>query len=100
VRHRRIEPDPIKDAANLRKHRLSLYDVAFFDWDQAVSAQTRPDRYGRKRVKAVSLYQGKVHVVIFSELGLEAYQPISFRRAKKQEREAYENYWKTQRNRS
>ena len=93
---KRIEPDPRKDAINRRKHGLSLYDAAEFDWDAAVEARTRPDQYGRERIKVVSLYQGRVHVLIYSNLGGEAIAPISFRRAKKKERQAYEDYRKAQ----
>ena len=93
---KRIEPDPRKDVINRRKHGLSLYDVADFDWDAAVEAKTRADRYGRQRIKVVSLYQGRVHVLIYSHLGSEAIAPISFRRAKRKERQAYEDYRKAQ----
>jgi uncharacterized protein len=89
LRSRRFEPDPRKDAANRRKHGISLSAAADFDWDTLAEYGRRRDQYGRDRITAVGILHGRLWTLVFSYMGSEGVQPISLRHPSKHERKWY-----------
>jgi uncharacterized DUF497 family protein len=84
-----IEWDPDKDAANLKKHGLSLEQ--FVDLDMAkvvISTDSRRD-YGETRYLAAAPLKGRLHIACFCMRG-EVYRVISLRKANPDERREYE----------
>jgi uncharacterized DUF497 family protein len=82
--------DERKRAANLDKHGMDFANVGAFDWDRAVILAGKVDRFGKRRLKAVGHYEGRIAVVIFAMLGSEAVSIISFRPAKAKEKKVLE----------
>jgi uncharacterized DUF497 family protein len=52
-----IEFDPDKDAANRRKHGLSLADAERIDFDTAIYRPDHRYHYGEERVQALGLIE-------------------------------------------
>ena len=82
------EWDEAKRLANLKKHGVDFAEVDAFDW---IAAQYRTDDggYAEERFKALGLFRGRVHVVIFTFRGPKT-RIISFRKAEKREIRRYE----------
>ena len=62
-----IEFDPLKDAANIAKHGVSLRDAERFDWDTALEREDDRFDYGEVRFVAIGLIDGRLHVMVFTE---------------------------------
>jgi uncharacterized DUF497 family protein len=65
---------------------MDFADVGAFDWDGAVILAGKADRFGKRRLKAVGHFEGRIAVVIFAMLGSEAVSIISFRPPKPKKR--------------
>lgn len=80
--------DDRKRAANPEKYGLDFADVASFAWETArVLVDERRD-YGEVRYRAVGLYKGRPHFVVFTLRG-ERIRLISFRKANAREVRLY-----------
>lgn len=81
--------DPLKEAANLAKHGISLAEAARLDWDMAlVSLDDRQD-YGELRQVALAPMDGRLWVVVFTDRP-EGRRVISLRKANLREYRRYE----------
>jgi uncharacterized DUF497 family protein len=80
------EFDPVKEAINLAKHRISLARWV----DLVIFAIVRDDRfdYGEPRYRAYGLLDGLPHCLVFT-IRDGAYRPISLRRAHAKELKRY-----------
>jgi len=88
-----IEFDPIKDAANLRKHGVSLALAVDFEWETArIEEDTRFD-YEEQRFKATGYIGMRLYVLIYCLLDCEdVTRVISLRPAEPKE---YRHYAET-----
>jgi uncharacterized DUF497 family protein len=87
-----IEFDPDKDAANLKKHGISLGRAAELDWDHAAYVADNRFSYDEIRVNATVPLGNRLYRVTFTERG-EKMRVISLRYAKKREVAHYvQNY--------
>jgi uncharacterized DUF497 family protein len=85
-----IEFDPLKDAANIAKHGVSLRDAERFDWDTALEREDDRFDYGEVRFVAIGLIDGRLHVMVFTEGSQDhAVRVISLRPAEKHEKRFY-----------
>lgn len=80
--------DPVKDAANIAKHGLSLADFRGFDTDPVVRADSRYD-YGELRYRAYGRIGHRGFCVVFTVRD-ETMRVIGFRRAHDKEMRRYE----------
>jgi uncharacterized DUF497 family protein len=81
-----IDFDPEKDAANIKKHGISLARAADFE-DRRTVIDDRRD-YGEPRYRSFGLLDGKPHCFVFT-LRDGAIRPISLRRAHSREYRRY-----------
>ena len=72
----KIEFDPDKDAANRRKHGLSLADAEGMDFDTAIYVLDDRYDYGEDRTQAFGLIGSRLHMLVFTMRG-EALRAIS-----------------------
>jgi len=85
-----IEFDPLKDAANIAKHGVSLRDAERFDWDTALEREDDRFDYGEVRFIAIGLIDGRLHVMVFTEGSQDdVVRVISLRPAEKHEKRFY-----------
>ena len=89
----RIEFDPIKDAANQRKHGRSLSMVVHLDWERAWMWPDLRQDYGETRFIALVPAGPRLYciVLVFRE---DAHRIISARRANRREYRRHEQYEK------
>ena len=80
--------DPVKDAAKIAKHGLSLADFAGFDGEANVVADTRYD-YGESRYQVRGRIAGLGYCVVIA-FDNDVLRLISFRRAHDKEMRRYE----------
>ena len=86
----KIEFDPAKDAANLRKHGVSLQAAAVFEWDTALEREDNRFDYGEVRFVAIGLIDNRLFVLVFADGSDEdAIRIISLRPAEKHEARFY-----------
>jgi uncharacterized DUF497 family protein len=85
-----IEFDATKDAANQRKHGVSLAVAADLDWDSALVWQDSRKAYGEERQSALALLQcqGRLYFVAFVDRG-DMRRVISLRKANAREVKDY-----------
>lgn len=76
--------DAEKDAANLRKHGISLADADRLDLSQAFVVADQRYEYGEARFQAYGRIDGRLHILAFTLRG-EDVRAISFRKANKRE---------------
>lgn len=87
----RIQFDPAKAAANLRKHGVSFADAEGVLEDPLALTVPDPDAQGENRYIAIGLGSaGELLVVVYSERDGE-YRIISARRPTRKERNSYED---------
>ena len=87
----RIQYDPAKAAANLRKHGVAFADAEGALEDPLALTVPDPDAEGEKRYIAIGLGSaGELLVVVYTEREGE-YRIISARRPTRKERESYED---------
>lgn len=80
--------DPVKDAANLAKHRLSLDRASEIDLAKAfIRSDDRRD-YGEPRWRAYGMLDGRMHMLVFT-VRAGAMRAISLRRANAKETRRY-----------
>lgn len=85
-----ISFDPIKAAANLRKHGVSFADAGGVLHDPMALTVEDFDAVGERRYVTIGLGNaGEVLVIVYADRGGE-YRLISARRATRRERQAYE----------
>lgn len=85
-----ISFDPIKAAANLRKHGVSFADAEGVLHDPMALTVEDFDAVGERRYVTIGLgTSGEVLVIVYADRGGE-YRLISARRATRRERQAYE----------
>jgi len=84
-----IEFDPDKDAANRRKHGLSLADAGRMDLGTAAIDPDRRYAYGEDRFQALGLIDGRLHLLVFTMRG-EVLRAISLRKANPREVKRYD----------
>jgi uncharacterized DUF497 family protein len=86
----RLQYDPAKAAANVRKHGVWFADAEGVFNDPVALTLEDPDASGERRYIAIGLGNlGELLVVVYSERADE-YRLISARRATRKERKAYE----------
>jgi len=85
-----IDFDPGKDAANRRKHGVSLALADVFEWDSAKIEEDQRFDYGERRFKATGYIGSRLHVMIFCPRG-PLTRIISLRKANKREYNDYAN---------
>lgn len=85
---RKLDWNPVKNAINLRKHKIDFEAAKRFEWDLAhIETDSRED-YGELRERATSFIGDVLYVVIFTERD-DVTWVISLRRAEKDERRDY-----------
>jgi uncharacterized DUF497 family protein len=78
--------DEPKRLANIEKHGLDFADIGDLDWARAVIEESKPDAFGKRRMKAIGYFRDGTAAAIFATLGTEAISIISFRPASERER--------------
>lgn len=76
--------DPDKDAANIRKHGVSLALAAELDLDAAVIIADRRENYGEDRFNAFGEIGGQLYALTFTLRGDDV-RAISLRRCRAKE---------------
>ena len=86
----RFKHDPVKAAANLRRHRVAFADAEGVLEDPLAVTVEDPDAEGEQRFVTVGLGNaGELLVVVWTERDGE-YRAISARRPTRKERKEYE----------
>jgi uncharacterized DUF497 family protein len=80
--------DPDKDAANVRKHGLSLSRAREMDWAGAVISLDERFAYGERRFRAYAMLDGRLHMAAITFRG-GAIRVISLRKANRSEIRRY-----------
>lgn len=87
----RLEYDPAKNAANLRKHGVDLEDATLVLFDPRAAVYEDAHAAGEQRFVAVGLDAlGRVLTVVYTYRPPDGIRLISARPATKKERQAYE----------
>lgn len=88
----KFEWDRQKNQANIAKHDLDFADAPrIFEHPLRVSLDER-ENYGEDRWIGIGMLDGRVVVVVFTELGQNTIRIISLRKALPYERKRYEQY--------
>jgi hypothetical protein len=80
--------DPAKDAANLRKHGVSLEAVTGFEWDSALTWPDERKDYGEARMSGIGYIGLRLFCVAFVDRA-DARRIISLRKANSREVHRY-----------
>jgi uncharacterized DUF497 family protein len=84
-----IEFDPAKEAANLKKHGISLEEGATVLLDPLALIREDPDAEGERRYLGLGMSeQGRLLVVVWTMRG-DTVRPISVRKATRKEAKDY-----------
>ena len=87
-----LEWDSQKNKANIAKHNLDFADASkVFRLPLRVSLDKRQN-YGEERWIGLGLLDGRVVVIVFTEIDKETVRIISLRKALPTERKRYEQY--------
>ena len=84
----KIEFDERKDAQNQQKHGLSLALAARMDLETALRRRDARYDYGEKRLQALGLINGRLHMLIYTVRGASL-RAISLRKANTREEQQY-----------
>jgi uncharacterized DUF497 family protein len=84
-----ISYDPKKNARNIAKRGLSFDRARDFDFDGATILEDDRIDYGETRWRGYGLLDGRLHALVFVEIGENAIRVISLRRANKHEVKLY-----------
>lgn len=76
--------DPTKDAANIKKHGLSLTEAGSLEWDTALTWLDERKDYGEHRFSALVLMQDRLYFVAFVDRR-DGRRIISLRKANQKE---------------
>ena len=87
----KITFDPKKDAANKRKHGVSLARAVDFDFDAAYIKVDDRSEYGEVRYRAISFLDARLFTLIFTETDV-GIRVISLRKAERSEETDYANF--------
>ncbi|MBE9003672.1 BrnT family toxin [Fortiea sp. LEGE XX443] len=88
----KFEWDQQKNQANIAKHNLDFADASrVFTLPLRISLDERQD-YGEDRWIGIGILDGRVVVVVFTELDEQTIRIISLRKALPYERKRYEQY--------
>jgi uncharacterized protein len=88
----KFEWDKQKNQANIAKHNLDFADAPkVFSLPLRISLDERQD-YGEDRWIGIGMLDGRVVVVVFTELDGQTIRIISLRKALSYERKRYEQY--------
>lgn len=86
-----IEFDPVKDAANVTKHGVSLQATERFDWDTALVIEDDRFDYGDRRFYALGYIGDRLHTLVYADGSHDdAIRAISLRRSTRSEVKRYE----------
>lgn len=83
------EFDPIKDAANVEKHGVSLALASLIDWSETLCMVDDRFDYGEVREIGFTVIEQRLYVVVFVRRA-EVMRIISLRKANKREIKIYE----------
>lgn len=86
----KIEFDPDKNKANIRKHGLSLEMALDIDITTAYTTEDSRVEYGERRFQMFGTIHGRVHIMIFTIRG-HVSRIISLRKANDREVRRYQN---------
>ncbi len=84
----KITCDPIKDAANIYKHGISLWSATKLDWKNALLWFDERNDYGEPRQIALAELNRRLYFVVFVDR-LEVRRIVSLRKANQRERNSY-----------
>ena len=84
-----IEFSKRKDAANIRKHGISLSRAAELDFNTALEFVDDSRDYGEERIIAVGFISDKLYVLVYTESGTDTIRAISLRKATSSERKLH-----------
>ena len=84
-----IEFDPLKDAANLEKHGISLQMAADMDLSTSIVIEDYRRDYGERRFSAYGHIGGRLHVLWFTMRG-QVVRVIGLRKANDRERRRHD----------
>jgi uncharacterized DUF497 family protein len=88
----KFEWDRQKNQSNIAKHQLDFADAyKVFKLPLRVSLDSRQD-YGEERWIGVGLLDGRVVVIVFTEIDDQTIRVISLRKALPYEQKSYEQY--------
>jgi uncharacterized DUF497 family protein len=79
-----------KDRINRRKHGISLARAAEFDFDSCLYIPDDRELYPDGRVRAVGFLDAILYMLVFVPIGPDAIHAISLRKAKRSERNFYD----------
>ncbi len=86
----KFEWDEAKNRSNIRKHGFDFADAPeVFDGPLLARPDTRED-YGEERWIAIGLFRNRIVVLAFAQRAADVIRIISFRKADRDEREAFE----------
>ncbi|ELS02776.1 hypothetical protein Xen7305DRAFT_00024940 [Xenococcus sp. PCC 7305] len=89
-----FEWDEEKNAINLAKHGFDFADASkIFDFPMVVDLDLR-ENYGEDRWIGIGLLNGRVVVIVYTEINEQLIRIISLRKALSHERKRYEKYIK------
>ncbi|MEH1925740.1 BrnT family toxin [Nostoc sp.] len=92
----KFEWDQQKNEVNIVKHELDFADAyRIFRLPLRISLDDRQD-YGEDRLIGLGMLDGRIVVVVFTELDEETIRIISLRKALPYERKRYEQYLKNE----
>jgi uncharacterized protein len=92
----KFEWDQQKNEVNIVKHGLDFADAyRIFRLPLRISLDNRQD-YGEDRLIGLGMLDGRIVVVVFTELDEETIRIISLRKALPYERKRYEQYLKNE----
>ena len=84
----RITFDPAKESANLAKHKTSLTEAAYFEWDTAVTLEDVRHCYGEERLISIGYIGARLHCLVYVVRN-GRYRIISLRKANTREVKRY-----------
>lgn len=82
--------DPKKDAANKKKHLISLNRADDFDFESALYSVDDREDYGEVRYLAIGFIEARLHTFVFVDNDDGDIRAISLRKATKHEAKDYE----------
>ena len=82
--------DPVKDAANVAKHGISLSAAADLDWANALTESDDRHDYCEDRMKSLAPMNDRIYAVVWVQRG-DSVRVISLRKANLREAKLYAN---------
>ena len=85
--------DEQKNRENIRKHGIDLAKAVDFDLDTAVTYEDQSQDYGEVRLISVGFLHALMHVLVYTEIGMDRIRAISLRAADSSERKDYADFF-------